>query len=114
MAAAGRDAVFLPAAFFFAVVLTGGVLVVAVFAVAVCFAAPVAARRPAVFFAVFFFAPVAAFAVLSAVRSDERCARLRAVAARVLRIFFFADAILGTGPGSLQWGVKRKAESPLR
>jgi hypothetical protein len=26
----------------------------------------------------------------------ERCARLRAVAARVFRMFFFADAILGT------------------
>lgn len=36
------------------------------------------------------------FAVFSAVRSAARCDRLRAVAALVLRMFFFADAILGT------------------
>lgn len=36
------------------------------------------------------------FAVFMAVRSVARCERLRAVAARVLRMFFFADAILGT------------------
>jgi hypothetical protein len=30
------------------------------------------------------------------VRSAERCARLRTVAARVFRMFFFADAIFGT------------------
>jgi hypothetical protein len=33
---------------------------------------------------------------LSAVRNAERCARLRTVAARDLRMFFFADAIFGT------------------
>jgi hypothetical protein len=37
-----------------------------------------------------------AFAFLSAVRKAERCARLRTVAARDLRMFFFADAIFGT------------------
>lgn len=37
-----------------------------------------------------------AFAFLSAVRNAERCARLRTVAARDLRMFFFADAIFGT------------------
>jgi hypothetical protein len=36
------------------------------------------------------------FAVFSAVRSAARCDRLRAVAVLVLRMFFFADAILGT------------------
>ncbi len=35
-------------------------------------------------------------ALLSAVRSAARWARLRTVAARVLRMFFFADAIFGT------------------
>jgi hypothetical protein len=39
---------------------------------------------------------VGAFAFLSAVRSAERWARLRAVAARDFRMFFFADAIFGT------------------
>jgi len=33
---------------------------------------------------------------LSAVRSVERWARLRAVAERVFRMFFFADAMFGT------------------
>jgi hypothetical protein len=33
---------------------------------------------------------------LSAVRSAERCARLRTVAARDFLMFFFADAIFGT------------------
>ena len=37
-----------------------------------------------------------AFAFLSAVRSAERCARLRTVAARDLRMFFLADAMFGT------------------
>ena len=37
-----------------------------------------------------------AFAFLSAVRRAERCARLRTVAARDLRMFFLADAIFGT------------------
>src|SRR5215831_17446571 len=36
------------------------------------------------------------FAFLSAVRRAERCARLRTVAARDLRMFFLADAIFGT------------------
>jgi hypothetical protein len=36
------------------------------------------------------------FAFLSAVRRAERCARLRTVAARDLRMFFLPDAILGT------------------
>lgn len=35
-------------------------------------------------------------AFLRAVRSAERCARLRAWAARDFRIFFFAEAIFGT------------------
>jgi hypothetical protein len=39
---------------------------------------------------------VGALAFLSAVRSAERWARLRAVAARDFRMFFFADAIFGT------------------
>jgi hypothetical protein len=39
---------------------------------------------------------VGAFAFLSAVRSAERCARLRAVAARDFRMFFLADAMFGT------------------
>src|SRR5688572_17473587 len=39
---------------------------------------------------------VGALAFLSAVRSAERCARLRTVAARDFRMFFFADAIFGT------------------
>jgi len=45
-----------------------------------------------------FAAGVAAgsFASFRAVRSAARCDRLRAVAALVLRMFFFADAILGT------------------
>ena len=38
----------------------------------------------------------AAPAFLSAVRRAERCARLRTVAARDLRMFFLADAIFGT------------------
>ena len=39
---------------------------------------------------------VGALAFLSAVRSAERWARLRAVAERVFRMFFFADAMFGT------------------
>src|SRR6185369_494054 len=39
---------------------------------------------------------VGAFAFLSAVRRADRCARLRTVAARDFRMFFFADAIFGT------------------
>jgi hypothetical protein len=38
----------------------------------------------------------AAFAFLAAVRSAARCARLRTAAARDLRMFFLAEAILGT------------------
>jgi hypothetical protein len=37
-----------------------------------------------------------ALAFFSAVRSAERCARLRTVAARDLRMFFLADAMFGT------------------
>ena len=37
-----------------------------------------------------------ALAFFSAVRKAERCARLRTVAARDLRMFFLADAIFGT------------------
>ena len=33
---------------------------------------------------------------MTAVRNAARCARLRTVAARVLRMFFLADAIFGT------------------
>jgi hypothetical protein len=36
-------------------------------------------------------------AFFNAVRSAERCARLRTVAARAFRMFFFADAMFGTG-----------------
>jgi hypothetical protein len=43
---------------------------------------------------------VVELATLSTVRNVARCARLRTVAERVFRIFFFADAILGTGPDS--------------
>src|SRR5471032_2444350 len=39
---------------------------------------------------------VGALAFFSAVRSAERWARLRTVAERVFRMFFFADAIFGT------------------
>ena len=39
------------------------------------------------------------FAFLRAVRNAERCARLRTLAARDLRMFFFADAIFGTKMG---------------
>jgi len=35
-------------------------------------------------------------AFLTAVRSSERCARLRTAAARDLRMFFFAESIRGT------------------
>lgn len=45
-----------------------------------------------------------AFAFLSAVRSAERCARLRTVAARDLRMFFFAEAIFGTKSPELKFG----------
>src|SRR4030095_16804248 len=51
---------------------------------------------------------VGAFALLSAVRSADRCARLRTVAARAFRMFFFADAIFGTSgsPEFLNRGSK--------
>lgn len=39
----------------------------------------------------------------SAVRNAARCARLRTDAARDFRMFFLAEAILGTTP-SLDWG----------
>ncbi len=44
-----------------------------------------------------------AFAFLSAVRSAERCARLRTVAVRDLRMFFFAEAIFGTKSPELEF-----------
>lgn len=49
-----------------------------------------------------------ALAFLSAVRSAARCERLRAVAARAFRMFFFADAILGTKE------ILTKVETPTR
>jgi hypothetical protein len=42
------------------------------------------------------FVASGALAFFSAVRRAERCARLRTVAARDLRMFFFAEAIFGT------------------
>ena len=51
-------------------------------------------------------APGAA-AFLTAVRRAARCARLRTVAARVLRMFFLADAIFGTKT-SLQNSMERR------
>src|SRR5947207_12650407 len=59
---------------------------------------PLRAARSSSFVAVALISAVAsgAFAFLSAVRRAERCARLRAVAARDFRMFFFADAIFGT------------------
>ena len=44
-----------------------------------------------------------ACAFLSAVRKAERCARLRTVAARDLRMFFLADAIFGTNWSLSKW-----------
>jgi hypothetical protein len=44
-----------------------------------------------------------AWAFLRAVRSAERCARLRTVAARDLRMFFFAEAIFGTKSPELKY-----------
>ena len=56
---------------------------------------------------------VGALAFLSAVRSAERCARLRTVAARDFRMFFFADAIFGTKKLSGKFGRTRdRRESP--
>ena len=46
-----------------------------------------------------------AFAFFSAVRRAERCARLRTVAARDLRMFFLADAIFGTKTISKNQGI---------
>jgi len=46
-----------------------------------------------------------ALAFLSAVRRAERCARLRTVAARDLRMFFLADAIFGTKTISKNQGI---------
>mgnify|MGYP001566905751 CR=1 FL=1 len=59
---------------------------------------PLRAARSTSWTAVRFSASVDAGvrAFLRAVRSVARCARLRTVAARVLRMFFLADAILGT------------------
>ena len=59
---------------------------------------PLRAARSSSLVAVALISAVASgpFAFLSAVRRAERCARLRTVAARDLRMFFFADAIFGT------------------
>ena len=59
---------------------------------------PLRAARSSSFAAANFTSAVApgALSFLSAVRNAERCARLRAVAARDLRMFFLADAIFGT------------------
>jgi len=53
----------------------------------------------------------AALAFLSAVRSAERCARLRTVAARVLRMFFFADAIFGTKTSGHECRIARTLDA---
>jgi hypothetical protein len=59
---------------------------------------PLRAARSSNLVAVALISAVAsgAFAFLSAVRRAERCARLRTVAARDLRMFFLADAMFGT------------------
>src|SRR5829696_2637047 len=55
---------------------------------------------------------VGALAFLSAVRSAERWARFRTVAARVFRMFFFADAIFGTRKLSRKFGRTRDRREP--
>src|SRR6185369_17744434 len=55
---------------------------------------------------------VGAFAFLSAVRSADRCARLRTVAARDFRMFFFADAIFGTKKISRKFDSGRDRREP--
>ena len=74
---------------------------------------PLRAARSSREVADFFCSVVAdgAFAFFSAVRNAERWARLRTAAARDFRMFFFADAILGT-KGSL-WLMGRLAH-PVR
>src|SRR6476619_1214772 len=59
---------------------------------------PLRAARSSSVTAVSFSAALASseWAFFSAVRSVERWARLRAIAARDLRMFFFAEAIFGT------------------
>jgi hypothetical protein len=59
---------------------------------------PLRAARSSRAVAAFFAAGVdpGAFAFFTAVRSAARCARLRTAAARDLRMFFLAEAILGT------------------
>src|SRR5436190_3756474 len=55
---------------------------------------------------------VGALAFFRAVRSAERCARLRTVAARDFRMFFFADAIFGTKKLSRNSGRTRDRREP--
>ena len=59
---------------------------------------PFRAARSSSLVAAFFASGVepATLAFLTAVRNAARCARLRTAAARDLRMFFLADAILGT------------------
>jgi hypothetical protein len=59
---------------------------------------PLRAERSSRLVATVFCAGVASadLAVFRAVRRAERCARLRTAAARDFRMFFLADAILGT------------------
>src|SRR6185312_9137834 len=71
---------------------------------------PFRAARSSRAVAAFFAAGVApsALALLTAVRRAARCARLRTAAARDLRMFFLAEAILGT-KCSLEFGVIGRA-----
>src|SRR6185312_13945054 len=71
---------------------------------------PLRAARSSRAVAAFFTSGVApgALAFLTAVRSAARCARLRTAAARDLRMFFLAEAILGT-KRSLKFGVIGRA-----
>ena len=68
---------------------------------------PLRAARSSSFTAANFAALLApgAAAFFTAVRKAARCARLRTVAARVLRMFFLADAIFGTN--SISDTIKR-------
>ena len=68
---------------------------------------PLRAARSSSFAAASLTSAVAsgAFAFFNAVRRAERCARLRTVAARDLRMFFFADAIFGTKTISKNQGI---------
>src|SRR3954463_13637695 len=68
---------------------------------------PLRAARSSSFAAASLTSAVApgALAFFSAVRRAERCARLRTVAARDLRMFFLADAIFGTKTISKKPGI---------